>query len=127
MSQKILTFIFLLSSLLIAQACVDVCRGRPGNHFAANERGCSWYWRCNIGREAEEDRCPEPYYFNYERQICDWKENVECEEQVYSSECPSSGITLRPHPNVCSKYTGELYLNISKYHFDHSKYKLSSP
>lgn len=107
---KILLALSLLSAILITNACVDVCRGRPNNHFASNPRGCSWYYRCNIGLPAEEGRCPEPYYFNYDTQTCDWKENVDCnDDRVFPTTCPVVGITVIPHPNVCSKYTGEKF------------------
>lgn len=106
---KKLLILSLLSVIILTEACVDVCRGRAGNHFASNPRGCSWYYRCNVGREAEEGRCPEPYYFNYVNQTCDWKENVGCEDNFeFPSTCPSVGITAIQHPNVCSKYTGEI-------------------
>lgn len=111
MSRNLSILSALLSVILITEACVDVCRGRQDNHFASNPRGCAWYNRCNVGRPAEEGRCPEPFYFNYEKQSCDWQENVECTEaNTYPTTCPPVGIASIPHVNVCSKYTGRLQL-----------------
>lgn len=104
-------------ALAITNACVDVCRGRDGNHFAVNPRGCAWYFRCNVGFEAEEGRCPGDFVFNYEKQACDYRENVECEDQEFLTTCPVVGIAVIQHPHVCSKYVGtclKLFLNLKK-------------
>jgi len=106
MSRNLLILSVLLSAILITEACLDVCRLRQDNHFAPNPRGCAWYNRCNVGIPAEEGRCPDPYYFNFEKQVCDWRQNVNCTEtNNYPTSCPSAGIAIIPHPNVCSKYT----------------------
>lgn len=120
MSRNLLILSALLSAILITEACVDVCRGRQDNHFAPNPRGCAWYNRCNVGTPAEEGRCPDPFYFNFESQVCDWRENVDCtEDNDYPTTCPSSGIAIIPHVNVCSKYTGRFKSSwiLSSYHF----------
>lgn len=102
-----LKFLILSLSIAFSSACIDVCRGRPGNHFAVNPRGCAWYFRCNVGQEAQEGRCPGDFVFSYERQMCDYRENVQCEDPEIRTECPPTGIDVIKHPHVCSKYVGE--------------------
>lgn len=83
----------------------DVCGYRNSAHFARNTRGCSWFWFCNEQNEAvSEDRCPENYRFNYDGQVCDFAENVECDfdDRPIEYECPRNAlVTYIPHPMSC--------------------------
>lgn len=79
-----------------------------GERFAKNTRGCSWFFVCDDDNQViQQNRCPENFYFSVERQLCDRRENVECDIPKGPTECPDeNGITVIPHPYSCSKYTG---------------------
>jgi Chitin binding Peritrophin-A domain len=86
------------------------CEGLVGSKFVPSSRGCSWYFLCADDKVIREDRCPKGHRLNFEKQICDFGENIECDlddrwNQVF---CPvgRGEITIIPHPYVCSKYTG---------------------
>jgi Chitin binding Peritrophin-A domain len=56
----------------------DRCVGRKENSFVARPGGgCDAYARCENGRGVEL-KCPVPFYFNEETQMCDWATNVRC-------------------------------------------------
>jgi len=82
------------------------CTGKP---FARNTRGCSWFFVCNVdtGEVESQNRCPQDMYFDEEEQVCDYRENVQCDIPSPTTECPTeNGIFVISHPHSCSKYTG---------------------
>jgi Chitin binding Peritrophin-A domain len=94
----------------VSVALQDSCLGITGPKFVSNYRGCAWYALCSNNEVIREGRCPDGYRFNYEQQICDFRDNIECEldDRWIQKTCPigSQSIAIIPHPYVCSKYTG---------------------
>lgn len=88
------------------------CSGRNETHFARNNRGCAWYFVCNnINEAVREGRCSDGYYFDYREQMCNNRQNVNCDLNTRGpSECPqgAGGLQIISHPYSCSFYTGEL-------------------
>lgn len=86
-----------------------LCPDIAGNYFIPNTRGCAWYHVCIDGVNRGQQRCPAPFWFNYEEQQCDHRYNVDCDldDRWVNVNCPPGpGIFLIPHPHSCSKYTG---------------------
>jgi Chitin binding Peritrophin-A domain len=97
----------------VQEAIENPCAGIAGPYFVTNYRGCAWYTVCFNNQVAREDRCPEGLRFNYSSQICDFRDNVECDldDRWNQLNCPvgqDQGIAIIPHPYVCSKYTGKV-------------------
>ena len=87
------------------------CNGHPqSSYYAQNPRGCGWYFTCNPDQPAKEGRCDEQFFFNHEKQMCDWKSNVDCVDAVPVTSCPASGVHTIQHPSSCARFTGELFL-----------------
>jgi Chitin binding Peritrophin-A domain len=86
------------------------CGNRVGDHFARNNRGCSWYFVCDDKNEiVREDRCDNGLHFSYYNQMCDYKDRVKCDldDRWANITCPEERyINVIPHPYTCSKYTG---------------------
>lgn len=83
----------------------NACGGRNRSHFATNSRGCSWFWYCNENNEAlSQNRCPEGFRFNFNDQVCDYAENIECDfdDRLVQYKCPGNAlVTFIPHPQSC--------------------------
>lgn len=88
---------------------VNPCEGIEEYSFVLNTRGCSWYHVCNnVSEVIGQGRCPSGFYFNAVQQICDHRENVNCDwdDRWTNLVCPNDpGITVIPHTYSCSKYT----------------------
>ncbi|KAG5666794.1 hypothetical protein PVAND_014804 [Polypedilum vanderplanki] len=103
--------IFIISSILLLTVYGALnddlfnCNGHPDVPFyARNRRGCAWFFTCNPGLPGIEGRCPNPFVFNHQQQICDYKENVDCVDADPITECPEKGFALISHPDACSKF-----------------------
>jgi hypothetical protein len=108
MLEKILFVSLLTSSALAAE--VNPCGNRAGNYFARNPRGCSWYFVCENSQVVRENRCERGFRFNYDRQMCDYIDQVYCDidDRLRNVTCPNeNGINIIPHPQTCLKYTGD--------------------
>jgi hypothetical protein len=98
---------------LIAKVAAEgnPCKNRiEPNHFARNPRGCSWYFVCEDNEVVRENRCEKGFHFNYDRQMCDYRDSVYCDlDDRNNVQCPEDrrGIAVIPHPYTCLKYTGE--------------------
>lgn len=83
----------------------EACGGQNKVHLARNARGCSWFWYCNSNNVViGQDRCPGGFRFNFDEQICDLAENVECnfDERPVNYSCPGNAlVTFVPHPQSC--------------------------
>jgi len=114
--------IFLISVLLITFVSaqdIDAYLGKMraesflenpcvGERFARNTRGCSWFFVCDLDTNEVEsqNRCPPDMYFNEEDQLCDNRENVECDIPSPPTVCPEeNGVFIISHPQSCSKFT----------------------
>jgi Chitin binding Peritrophin-A domain len=54
------------------------CRRQVDGMFIPDRRrGCDAYMLCRNGR-GTPDRCPSPYFFDFGRQMCNWREQVDC-------------------------------------------------
>lgn len=111
--------IFLISVLLVtfvsAQDTVNPCTGK---RFVRNTRGCSWFFVCDLetGLVESQNRCEPNMYFNEADQVCDLRENVECDIPSPPTECPTeNGIFIISHPHTCSKFTGSYLCNLKLY------------
>lgn len=105
----------------------NVCGDRNERHFAVNTRGCAWFWYCNAHNIAlSQNRCPEGFRFNYDDQVCDYPENVDCDfdDRLLEYECPGDAlVTLIPHPQSCKFFTILLssYKCLEVQNFSHSR------
>jgi hypothetical protein len=55
------------------------CTGRQDLTFIPDRRrGCRAYQVCNQGIVIHRDICANNFFFDFERQICTWPENVDC-------------------------------------------------
>ena len=104
----------LFEILKVEKAAENPCAGIVGPLFVKNYRGCSWYLICLNNEVARENRCPEGLRFNSREQLCDYRDNVECDfdDRLTQKICPvgSQSVAIIPHPYVCSKYTGNKFL-----------------
>ncbi|XP_058065607.1 probable chitinase 10 [Anopheles bellator] len=105
------------------------CAGRPDGSLAPS-RNCSNFFRCENEDIAEEIGCqPQGTQFDWQREVCDRPENVECFEpdssppttegpptttleptrpppdpEVPSNVCRGITIGILPHPRDCTRY-----------------------
>jgi hypothetical protein len=62
------------------------CVGRPDGSFIPDPpRGCTAFIRCENG-VGTAFFCDAPFYFDYPRQMCNWRENVDCVSFKWLSE-----------------------------------------
>lgn len=57
------------------------CEGVEGQTFAKHLFACDKYYFCDNG-VAHEGKCPDKFVFNAEEQVCDFPENVVCDDLV---------------------------------------------
>ncbi|XP_050091536.1 uncharacterized protein LOC126575067 [Anopheles aquasalis] len=87
------------------------CRDEPEFALVPSEYACYRYYQCVNGFPYPMT-CPEEQWFDRERDVCDWIENVpECELAPGTQRPPTAGICdaapnnrLRPNPTSCNRY-----------------------
>ncbi|XP_019563303.3 peritrophin-44-like [Aedes albopictus] len=91
-----------LVPLLEANQCI----GRPDGYFANDFRSCEGFFTC-VRQTEVPGRCPDGFYFNEERQICDNPWNVICLICEESDEASGTepNIEFFPIERECRKYT----------------------
>lgn len=75
------------------------CQDAPDNSFARSQWSCQKYFHCVQGKADFEGTCPEGYAFNFDDQICDLADLVNC------AVCPSTGTLDIADPDVCNFFT----------------------
>lgn len=75
------------------------CKGRPDGSFAANPKGCNFFFYCR-NEKGVEAYCPNGMWFNSDSGICDQPENVECH---FNDPPPTQSPTNDDEAIVCPK------------------------
>ena len=73
------------------------CKGITDGTFLPNYNSCRDYIVC-INGTGHWGKCPYPYLFNVDEQICDFEENTEC------FNCPDNTLKFFKFPKTCNKY-----------------------
>jgi hypothetical protein len=58
--------------------CENECEGRSDMLLPYPEGGCAAYIQCINGYAMPPRLCPEPYYFDFPEQMCNWQDQVDC-------------------------------------------------
>ncbi|XP_035447318.2 chondroitin proteoglycan 2 [Spodoptera frugiperda] len=74
---------------------VGVCANDNSEGVVVSHEKCSHYYKCK--RHTPVDfNCPDRLYFNANKKICDWPENVDCGERItYENDNDGEGYTPR--------------------------------
>eukprot|EP00091_Calanus_sinicus_P017839 TRINITY_DN3872_c0_g1_i1.p1 TRINITY_DN3872_c0_g1~~TRINITY_DN3872_c0_g1_i1.p1 ORF type:complete len:121 (-),score=41.98 TRINITY_DN3872_c0_g1_i1:55-417(-) len=79
----------LVASLQAELICPPVSQGDLANFFP-NEDDCGSYYMCDAGLNPVLMNCPDGLFWDENLDVCNWPENVECEQSGDSSSSESS-------------------------------------
>jgi len=74
------------------------CAGARDNSYVRHPLSCQSYYHCMHGRADLEDKCPTGFAFNFEDQICDFTDMVNC------ASCPLTGTVDVADPEACNYF-----------------------
>jgi hypothetical protein len=103
----IILFLSIISGFLCQENGTNEnpCAGVANNRFVSNKRGCAYYYTC-VNETAHENFCPDGFWFNEPKQLCDLPSNVQCilDLPEVNITCPDVGIFQIPHPYLCNRF-----------------------
>lgn len=77
----------------------NVCTGRRAGFFVRDVRRCEAYFFCHPDGRAILDMCEFPLVFDEPRQMCNYRQHVEC------FSCPANEFrSQRPVPGTCNQF-----------------------
>lgn len=106
MANKIVVaFYIVVCSYLFAANVVDAsrinhlaCAAVPDGTFVRSTKSCGHYYVCANQAVVAEEKCPDRYLFNEEKQLCDHKNFVNC------NSCVQYARPYYADPENCGKY-----------------------
>lgn len=123
------TIFLIILALIKPQVDAVTCEDVPLGSFIPSTENCVDYYQCLPGTEVLGS-CPDKFLFNFELQMCDYPENVDCDDEppIQTTdvpdttsyvppettipddgeesliECLDDGAYFASHPSSCSKY-----------------------